>query len=162
MTDNAQELGAAIAERVRLLVDRRDGGVILAASRRTGVTQSALHRMYHGEVAEPALGNLAKIARAYGVSLNWLVEGGTSHRPPPVRSDGQLGYGDTRADEFVTWLESQPSRRRWSVRERVGMALDEAKGYGPEDFQIIAAWCYLKLLEEEEGKHAAGAPPAER
>jgi hypothetical protein len=66
-----------LAERVRALIDRHDGGEVLRAARRMGVRASDLRAIVDATAAEPSLSALAGIVRVYDVDAWWLIAGTT-------------------------------------------------------------------------------------
>lgn len=61
-----------LAERVRSLVDRWDGGNEAAAARRVGISQPAMHYLLKGE-SWPKGETVVRLARAYQVSADWIL-----------------------------------------------------------------------------------------
>lgn len=64
---------ACIAARVRMLVERHDGGDIRAAAARLGVPTVVLEDMLTGEWSRMRADVLAAVVRTYGVAVDWLI-----------------------------------------------------------------------------------------
>lgn len=80
--DNESLLADGFRARVRELADA--AGSVNSLARRTGVPQSALARYLNvDKPSEPTLSNLVRLARATGVSVEWLATGEGEKCGPP-------------------------------------------------------------------------------
>jgi hypothetical protein len=99
-----------LAARVRGLIDRHDDGDVARAARHMGAREADLRAILAGESAEPSLGALSAIVRAYDVDTWWLISGESepASQLPPERRVGTLNL----LSELGTTLTLQ---RRLSV-----------------------------------------------
>lgn len=105
---------AGLAARVKALV----GDNTVAAAKRTGVSQSAIHKLADGKTLAPYLGTVARIARAYSRSIDWLLWGDEA-------VEGQRDFRDfphSRVDQLYRNMMHPAAVRvfggRVSVQER--------------------------------------------
>jgi transcriptional regulator with XRE-family HTH domain len=77
-----------IGERVKDLMEARDETANAAAAR-LKVGYATLYGLINGERSNPSLDVLERIARGYGVTIGWLVEGDVAARSPflPVTAE---------------------------------------------------------------------------
>lgn len=75
----------SLGERVRLLVDYRDQGNATAAAKRAGMPVATLDRILRGVVTSPRRDALERIAKAYDVSIDWLLTGASAEHPRDAR-----------------------------------------------------------------------------
>jgi len=87
-----------MAERIKAAIGDEP---VAAFARRCGFGESLLRKYLQG--SEPSATNLAKIADAAGVTLDWLATGRGPRRPEPKQST-----------DFQE-LEADPRARRWAM-----------------------------------------------
>lgn len=68
MTDTLQK-------RLRLLIDASHAGNVNVAAKDMGVCQPTLNRIVNGTTLKPSRGVMVKIARFYGVTVEWMAGG---------------------------------------------------------------------------------------
>lgn len=64
-----------LADRVRELVDRHDGGDVSRAAKRIGAREADLRAILAAETGKPSLAALSAIVRGYDVDTWWLISG---------------------------------------------------------------------------------------
>ncbi len=77
-----QEMQICLAERIQQVRDRLGKTSLLAE--KTGISTSYINRLINSEVENPGIKQIMKIARAGGVSVQWLLEGGEESSAMPV------------------------------------------------------------------------------
>lgn len=122
---------SGLSERVRALVAAYHAGSVNAAASDIGIPQSSLARLVGGQVTTPRLPAIQAIARYYGVSLGWLLEG-EGEAPlldlPPERLKlnllaTRIAADDSELEQLIRGLPNGPS---WAL----GALLAEFPGGG--------------------------------
>lgn len=94
----------------------------------SGITQATISRIESGQVKESKSESLKRLAKALGITVDYLV-GGTDNLTPNdiIRSDPTAlhilkGYeklsitGRKQLENFVRFLEEQEENKKWSMR----------------------------------------------
>jgi transcriptional regulator with XRE-family HTH domain len=89
-----EKVPQTLADRVSLLVDQFHAGSVNDAAKALGVAQPTIGRILKGEVTQPRLQLIQRMATLYGASLDWLLVGTGD---PPVTS------------------KEEPWLRKWSI-----------------------------------------------
>jgi len=87
-----------VGARIAALVGMSHGGNVSAAARDFGIHQQTLARILSGEVANPRIAALQKIARFYGSGVDYIL---TGEGKPPPQLPGK--YGPATAGVFK-WM----------------------------------------------------------
>jgi transcriptional regulator with XRE-family HTH domain len=96
----------SVTARLRRLVDDVHDGNLLEASAHAGVPYATLREIHAGRTRSPGMHTLERIARAYGLPLDWFAEG-SSADDGTVPLAGWVGYlpadsADSRDGRRVT------------------------------------------------------------
>ena len=102
----------ALADRVRLLVDRHWGGSVNAAAEALEVPQQTLQRIVTGKTPNPRMAVVVQIAEGFRVSSDWLISGrGTE--PPEINEAGRAITGALiRLRNVLDKIGAAPTLRR--------------------------------------------------
>ncbi len=76
----------SLSERLRLLVELRHAGSVIAAAHASGMSTSTIARLAGGRVREPEPEVLETVAEHFDVGVDWLLTG--KGRGPDTRPDG--------------------------------------------------------------------------
>jgi transcriptional regulator with XRE-family HTH domain len=145
-----------LASRVKLLVDHFHDGSVNDAAKALGVAQPTIGRILKGEVTQPRVQLIQRMATLYGASLDWLLAGTGD---PPVKSGEQpwhrkwsifLQSQFPEGTDGVSSLEYFPSlavlaARRWGQEMKIRDAVATAIGNAAAA-QVAQVW--RKLLTD--------------
>lgn len=107
-------------ERVRLLIDVRDRGSVNAAATRSGIPQATLARLADGRTQRPRSDLVRKVAEAFNVSTDWLLNG-TGRGPEGIEALSEQPANVVPQAEAVQWW-ARLNRRHVSVDVRTALA----------------------------------------
>jgi len=102
--------GVRLQDRLRLVISVVFAGNSLEAAQAADVEPSTLHRIVEGKVRDPRLSTLGRLARAFGVPLEWLLGLGD---PPPQATVGRGG------DERLWLVRAFNRARQQPYRDRI-------------------------------------------
>lgn len=128
--------GASLQDRLRLIISTVFGGNSLEAAQAAGVEASTLHRIVEGKVHDPRLSTLERLARAFGVPLEWLLGLRDQPTEPMAGRDasGSLwlveAFNRARQQPYQDWISG--SRGYRSQASRLRSALIELPPIGPD------------------------------
>jgi len=126
----------SLTARVRRLVDNVHDGNLLEASAHAGVPYATLREIHAGRTKSPGVHTLERLARAYGLPIDWFV-GGTA-------DDGTIP-----AVGWVGFLPADPeSGAQWQYARRVTIP--------------YAAWPLIRVLEQLDQRLRALPPSPDR
>jgi hypothetical protein len=103
---------AVVTARLRRLVDDVHDGNLLEASAHAGVPYATLREIHAGRTASPGLHTLERIARAYGLPLDWFtapddgtvpLAGWVGFLPPDPDSGAEWRYARRVTIPFGAW-----------------------------------------------------------
>jgi transcriptional regulator with XRE-family HTH domain len=115
----------SLTARVRRLVDDVHDGNLLEASVHAGVPYATLREIHAGRTRSPGIQTLERLARAYGLPLDWFVGGAAT-------DDGTVPLAG-----WVGFLPADPeSGAEWQFARRVTIP--------------YAAWPLIRVLEQLE------------
>ena len=116
---------SSVTARVRRLVDEVHEGNLLEASAHAGVPYATLREIHAGRTRSPGVQTLERLARAYGLPLDWFVDGSAT-------DDGTI--------PLAGWIGFLPQDRGvegdWPFNRRVTIP--------------YAAWPLIRVLERLE------------
>jgi len=93
--------------RLRELVGRVHAGNLREAALHTGLPYPTLRQVYRGETAEPSMSTLARLADAYGLSVDWFLGRSMSGVGPVMGWEGILpGDPETGSGRYArrVWI----------------------------------------------------------
>lgn len=98
-----------IADRLRWLIDTRYGGDVQALTRAAGLSYNAVYKVLERDPDRAWSITLRKLARAAGVTLDWLLEGrGGPWVADGTRLDALPGWDDARAQVLALGVAFTP------------------------------------------------------
>lgn len=92
-------MSTTLAERLSQVVGIVFAGNVHQAAQAGGVPTSTLHRILEGQVEDPRIGTLRRLAEGFGVSVGWLtgeVDDAVEFREAPTWKSLILRYNETR------------------------------------------------------------------
>jgi transcriptional regulator with XRE-family HTH domain len=128
--------GVRLQDRLRFVIWVVFAGNSLEAAQAADVEPSTLHRIVEGKVHDPRLSTLGRLARAFGVPLEWLLGLGD---PPAQATVGRGGderlwlleaFNRARQQPYRDWISG--ARADVSQAGRLRKALLELPPIGPE------------------------------
>ena len=132
----ANTSGASLQDRLRLIISIVFAGNSLEAAQAARVEASTLHRIVEGKVHDPRLSTIERLARAYGVPLEWLLGLRDQLTEPTAGRDGSgslwlvEAFNRARQQPYRDWISG--SRVYLSQAGRLRKALLELPPIGPD------------------------------